>query len=118
MSAGPLKGLMLFAWMVVSLLIFPLLLAPFVLPAHFLLSMLPNCPGEAAGGGILCSLGQGLILLSKGKLNQAVRATAAAIPVYAALIWNQCVAFWFVWTELAGIDTQPRRAAREIAYKP
>jgi hypothetical protein len=118
MSAGPLKGLMLFAWMVASLLIFPLLLAPFVAPAHFLLSMLPNCPGEAAGGGILCTLAQGLILISRGKLNDAVRAAPVAIPVYAALIWNQCVAFWFVWTELSGIDSQPREAAREVAYKP
>ena len=109
-----LRGLLLFAWITASLLIFPVLLAPFLLPVEAILSAVPNCGSLGIGGSLLCALAKGFILVSRGEFDEAVRANAAAIPVYAALVWNQCVAIWFVWTELA-LMRQPAPGARKCS---
>lgn len=39
----------------------------------------------------------GFILISEGRLNDAAGRNRASIPLYAALVWNECLALWYAW---------------------
>jgi hypothetical protein len=99
MFAQRARSVCLMAWLGVSGLGLPALLLPFVFLPHTLLVLLPQT-------GLIASL----VLISEGQLNAAVRESAAGIPLFAALIWNECVAVWYTLGELRRTWRQVRRS--------
>jgi len=90
------------AWLIVSAVIVPVLAAPFLLPPKTVLSLAPKCQWKARYGRecVLCGMTTGFILISQGRLNDALRRNRASIPLYAALAWNEFVAVWYALGQL------------------
>jgi len=99
MFAEQLRKALLIAWLIVSAAIVPVLAAPFVVPPGTILSLAPRCAWKTRYGRecVLCGMTTGFILISEGRLNDAVGRNRASIPLYAALFWNECMAFWYAW---------------------
>ena len=102
MFAEQVRKALLISWLIVSAAIVPVLAAPFVLPPRTISSLTPRCEWKARYGRecVLCGMTTSFILISEGRLNDAVGHNRASIPLYAALFWNQCMAFWYVWAGL------------------
>ena len=99
MFAEQVRRALLIAWLIVSAAIVPILAAPFVLPPRTIFSLAPRCEWKARYGRecVLCGMTTGFILISEGRLNDATGRNRASIPLYAALVWNECLAFWYAW---------------------
>ena len=99
MFAEQLRKALLIAWLIVSAAIVPVLAAPFVLPPGTILSLAPRCESKARYGRecVLCGMTTSFILISGGRLNDAVGRNRASVPLWAALFWNECMAFWYAW---------------------
>lgn len=99
MFPADLKTALLIVWLLVSLLIFPVLAAPFLVPPDSLLSLAPACEWKVKYNREcpLCGMTTAFILISDGCLNQAVEANRGSVPLYSALLWNQFVALWYVF---------------------
>jgi hypothetical protein len=114
MLADRLKATFLAVWLVASTLAFPALLATVLLPQQALLALAPVCTHRAAGSECaLCGTLAGLLLVSHGNLNAAANRGALSIPLYSALIWNECVAVWYALGELLRALT-PRRSRAPV----
>lgn len=102
MFAEQVRRALLITWLILSAAIFPILAAPFALPPRTIFSLAPRCEWKARYGRecVLCGMTTGFILISEGRLSDAVGRNRASIPLYAALVWNECIAFWYVWGEL------------------
>ena len=89
---------LLAAWLIVSAAIVPVLAAPFLVPPRTLLSLMPPCQSKVRYGRecALCGMTRGFILISRGRFDDALRRNRASIPLYAALLWNEFLASWFV----------------------
>jgi len=105
MFAEQLRRALLIAWLIVSAAIVPLLAAPFVLPPGTIQSLAPRCAWKTRYGRecVLCGMTTSFILISEGRLNEAASRNRGSIPLYAALIWNECMALWYL-----GGGMQPR----------
>jgi hypothetical protein len=103
MFAQRIGSVCLIAWLGISGLGLPALLVPLVFLPHTVLALLPQ-------SGLVASL----VLVSEGQLNDAVRENVAGIPLYAALIWNECVAIWYTLSELRRTWRQVRRGRRRL----
>ena len=99
MFAEQLRKALLIAWLIVSAAIVPVLAAPFVVPPGTILSLAPRCASKTRYGRecVLCGMTTGFILISEGRWNDAVGRNRASILLYAALFWNECMAFWYAW---------------------
>ena len=102
---------LLTAWLIVSAVIFPVLAAPFVLSPKTILSLAPQCEWKAKYGREcpLCGMTNSFILISKGRLDAALGRNRASIPLYAALVWNECVAIWYALGEIRWTWERARR---------
>ncbi len=105
-SAAPftdhLKLALILAWLVISTALVPVLLAPLLLPPDTIFELVPICEARARNKVcIFCGMTTSFVMIGHGELNQAVEAHKAGVPLYAALVWNECVAAWFVAGRLA-----------------
>lgn len=91
-----------------------MLAAPFVLPPATVAALAPRCQWKEKYGRecALCGMTTSFLLISKGRLNDALRHNRAGIPLYAALVWNECLAAGYALSALAG-KRQPRLAPAE-----
>jgi hypothetical protein len=89
MFAEQLRKALLIAWLIVSAAIVPVLAA----------SLAPRCESKARYGRecVLCGMTTNFILISEGRMNDAVGRNRASIPLWAAMFWNECMAFWTAW---------------------
>jgi hypothetical protein len=96
MFAEQARTAFLIAWMIVSAVIVPVLAAPFVLPPKTVLLLAPRCQRKARTGRecVLCGMTTSFILISQGRLKDAVGRNRASIPLYAALVGNEGLAVW------------------------
>lgn len=99
MFGDRIRTVCLIAWLGISGLVFPVLLLPFAVLPQTILVLVPD-------SGLIASL----VLVSEGRLNAAVQESAAGIPLYAALVWNECVAIWYTLGELRRTWRQVRRS--------
>ncbi len=111
MFAEQVRTALLAAWLIVSAVILPVLAAPFVLPPNTIFSLAPQCQWKAKYGRecVLCGMTTSFILISEGRLNAALHRNRASIPLYAALVWNECAAVWYAWGGLRQTWEQARR---------
>ncbi len=122
MFLADLKTALLISWLLISLMIFPVLAAPFLVQPETLMSLTPVCEWKVKYNREcpLCGMTTAFILISEGRLNEAVEANRGSIPLYAALLWNQFVAFWYVFGQLrlrrAGAATDPHRQLETEEY--
>jgi hypothetical protein len=115
MLAAEFRTALVIAWLVVSAALSPLLLAIFVLPAEALHSLSPQCEARLQGRSCaFCGMTTAFVAIGEGRLQDAVRAHRAGLPLFAALVWNQCVALWFVVTRVqaAGVPATIRLILR------
>jgi hypothetical protein len=101
--ADRIKTVFLIVWLSSSGLLFPLLLVPFALLPDEIVVRAPD-------RGLIASL----VLVSEGQLNASVQESPAGIPVFAALVWNECVAVWYTLGELWRIWRQLRRSRKRL----
>jgi Protein of unknown function (DUF2752) len=102
MFAEQVRTSFLTAWLIVSAVILPVLLAPFVLPPQTIFSLAPQCQWKAKYGRecALCGMTTSFVLISNGELNAALERNRAGIPLYSALLWNELVALRYTLGEL------------------
>jgi Na+-transporting methylmalonyl-CoA/oxaloacetate decarboxylase beta subunit len=101
--ADRIKTAFLVLWLSASGLLFPLLLVPFALLPDAIVVRAPDT-------GLIASL----VMVSEGRLNAAVHESPAGIPVFAALVWNECVAVWYTLGEMWRIWRQLRRGRKRL----
>ncbi len=113
MFAAQLRTALVIAWLAATLALLPVLLAPFLLSPETIFAVAPICEARARGEScFLCGMTTAFVLIGHLRLDDAVRANHASIPLYAALVWNQCVAMWFVTWKIAA--RWPRRSVRIV----
>lgn len=87
------------AWLVVSLAVALVLLAPLVLADAELDQLVPVCQWKARYNREcpLCGMTTAFRLISRGRLSGATRSHRHAIPLYSAMLLNEIVAvIWLV----------------------
>jgi hypothetical protein len=97
MFAEQVRTSLLAAWLVVSAALFAVLAAPFLLPPQTIFSLAPKCEWKTRCGRecAMCGMTTGFILISRGRFNDALGRNRGSIPLYAAVVWNECTAFWY-----------------------
>lgn len=113
MFAEQLRTALITAWLVVAIIIAPVLIAPFVLPADAIFAAVPLCEAKAQGGECsFCGMTTAFVMIGHGLLDDAYEANHASLPLFSALVWNELVALWFVAT--AGAHLLPRHPIRIV----
>lgn len=108
------KATFVAVWLVASTLAFPALLATLLLPQQALVAFTPVCTHRAGGGECAwCGTLAGLLLVPHGNFNAAANRGALSIPLYSALVWNECVAVWYALGQLLRALT-PRRSRAPV----
>jgi hypothetical protein len=116
MFSDQLRTALLISWLVISTLLVPLLLAPFLLPPQVILALAPE-RGRRTGEDhecAACDMAASFVLISEGRLNAAIRRNEAAIPLYSALVWNECVAIWYALEEIRRTWKDSRRSRKRV----
>lgn len=85
-------------WLVVSGVILFVLLAPLALPARTLFALTPVCEWKAKYNAecCLCGMTRSFIDISRGDFARATERNRGSVPLYAALLANECLAAWFI----------------------
>jgi hypothetical protein len=117
------KTALLIAWLAASTLALPVLWIPTLLPVRALVELAPVCTHTAAGGEcFLCGAVAGFLLMAHGSVNASANRSLLGIPLYAALICNECVAVWYTIGELQRALTPRRSGApargEELSCRP
>jgi hypothetical protein len=112
MFEDQLRTAFLISWLVVSTLVFAVLLAPFLLPPQAIFDLAPACENRIRYGREcpFCGMTTSFVFISRGRLNAAARQNKAAIPLYSALVWNECVAIWYTLGEVRRMWRPARRS--------
>jgi hypothetical protein len=112
MLADRLRTALLVSWLSVSALLLPVTLAPALVSPRLIGELMPQCDARVTSGRecAACALLAGSLLVAEGRLDAAVRRSEAAIPLCAALIWNQLAAMAYAASELKWLWSQVRRA--------
>ncbi len=102
MFIDQLKTALIIAWLIISLALSIAVVGPFVLPADVLFGLMPGCEARAEGHECsFCGMTTAVIMIGHGLPDEAWRANRGSLPLFSALVWNECVALWFVVTALA-----------------
>jgi len=85
---------LLLAWLAASGALLPVVVAPFVVPAHRLQAVAARCRLEHPAGRPcpLCGMTRAWVSIGQGRWDEARRANAVALPLYFALAANGLVA--------------------------
>lgn len=91
MKARDLRLAFLVVWLILGGAILLILLAPLVLPAGTLATMLPPCEWQVRYGRPcpFCGMTTAFILISRGQLDAACRSNPFSIPLYALFVLNE-----------------------------
>ncbi len=104
MFVEQLKTALTIAWLIVSLALLIAVVGPFVLPADVLFRLAPGCEARAEGHECaFCGMTTAFIMIGHGLPGEAWRANRGSLPLFSVLVWNECVALWFVVTALARV---------------
>lgn len=106
------RNALILAWLIASLPLAAIVLAPFLLPADVIYEFAPECEAEVAGESPLCGLTTAYIMIGHGLVNEAWKENRASLPLFSVLVWNGCAALWFVLT--AAGRRLPRRHVRMV----
>ncbi len=81
-------------WLILSALALLVLLAPFVLPARTVFAAAPVCQWKAKYNREcpLCGMTRSFVAISQGEFGLAERRNRGSVPLYAALLCNECLA--------------------------
>ena len=81
-------------WLVISVVILLILLAPHVLPADTVRALAPQCEWQAKYNKdcALCGMTRGFILISHGRLREARNANRNALLLYSLFVLNEIAA--------------------------
>lgn len=114
MPADRLRSALLVVWLAASALLVAALAVPLLLPDEALAVLLPECPQRLRTGRpcLACGAAASLLLISGGRVNAAMRESVLGIPLYATLIWNECLVFLYTAGELRWFWTQLRRVKK------
>lgn len=96
-AASPVRAAFLWAWLVLTLVTVPVLLAPFLLPSQTIFAWTPVCERKAKYGQecALCGMTRSFVLVARGRFKEASLANPGGLPLFAALLSNQLVALGF-----------------------
>jgi hypothetical protein len=85
------------AWLVVSLELAVVLLAPFLLSAETIYALAPVCEWKARRHKecVLCGMTRSFVAISRGDFSEAMRRNRGSIPLYALMIVNEGAALGF-----------------------
>ena len=109
MFAHQLRTALCIAWLAVSVAVYGALLAPLALSPATVYALAPVCQWKAKYNRecILCGMTGSFVAISRGDFQTAARRNQGSIPLYLALLANQCVAFCFALGKL-GRAAPPR----------
>jgi hypothetical protein len=98
MFADQMRAGLLAVWLIISSVILPVLVAPFVLPPRTVFSLAPQCEWRAKHGRecVLCGMTTSFVLISEGRLDAALHKNRGSVPLFAAMVLNDCVAILYV----------------------
>ena len=83
------KKSLFIAWVIISVVILLILIAPFILHEEFLLSLTPTCElNKIEQGCFLCGMTKGFINISKGDLSGAYRVNNFSVYLYLFFVLN------------------------------
>jgi hypothetical protein len=111
MPADRIKTVLLVGWLASSTLLLAAMITPLLLPAEALVVLAPQCPERLTTGHACpsCAIANSFLLISGGRLDAAARQSDLGIPLYAALVWNECLAFLYTTSQLRRLWAQLRR---------
>ncbi|MFC2093111.1 hypothetical protein ACFLSV_04340 [Bacteroidota bacterium] len=88
------KKALFIAWVIISLVILFIQIAPFILLEEFLLSVTPACKLNNIGQGcFLCGMTKGFINISKGYLYRAYRVNNFSVYLY-LIFWLNIISLF------------------------
>lgn len=87
------KGFLL-AWLAASIVLLPVLTAPFLLPAETIYRLEPVCEWKARHNRecALCGMTRGFLAISRGEFQRASSLNRGSVPLYFGLILNELIA--------------------------
>jgi len=96
--ARQLSTSLILAWLALSVAAGGVLLAPFVLPPAALGALAPECQWKDRYHRecILCGMTTSFVAISRGDFRAAARHNQGSLPLFLALLANECVALGFV----------------------
>jgi len=82
------------AWMVISVIVLGVLLAPIILPGATIRRLEPRCEWKIRYGKEcpMCGMTTGFILICRGKFKEACAANRASLPLFLILVTNEICA--------------------------
>jgi hypothetical protein len=88
---------LILAWLALSVAAGGVLLAPFVLPPAALDALVPECQWKAKYHRecILCGMTTSFVEISRGDFRAAARHNQGSLPLFLALLANECLALGF-----------------------
>ncbi|MGA2326739.1 MAG: DUF2752 domain-containing protein [Bryobacteraceae bacterium] len=119
MFAYQLRTALRIAWLAVSLAVGVVLLAPLVLPQETIYALAPVCQWRAKYNRecIFCGMTASFIAISRGDFETAAQRNKGSIPLYLALVANQCAALWFALGQLGRIAPGRYWATEELSCR-
>jgi len=98
MSREEIRLSFLISWLILSLVVLLVLIAPFALSADTIAAVVPICEWKAKYNKDcpLCGMTTSFILISQGGFKAAWLANKASLPLYTAFVVNELTAFLLV----------------------
>ncbi len=114
MLAVRLKTALLVGWLALSTLLLPSLVTPLLLPEVAIAVLGPECERRAVTGEECgwCAVTNSFLLAAGGRIDAAVRRSPFGLPIYAALLWNECLVLIYTTGELRWLIGQMRRVKK------
>jgi hypothetical protein len=118
--ARQLRTALCIAWLTMSVAVCGVLLAPFVLPPATVFALAPVCQWKVKYNRecVLCGMTASFVAISRGDFHTAARRNKGSIPLYLALVTNQCVAFCFALGKLGRTAPLPGWGTEALSCKP
>ncbi len=97
-----LRSALLITWLGLSTLLFPVLFLPFLVPRQAYVALGLGCESipVSEDAPLRISLPASFLCIVQGRINAAVHHNHASVPLFSALVWNECVAIWYALGDL------------------
>ena len=119
MFANQLRSALLIAWVAVSVAISGILLLPFALTPGTVRALAPACQWKTKYNRecAFCGMTSSFVAISRGDFRTAAKRNRGSIPLYLALVGNQCVAIWFALGNLRRAAPLRRWGLEELSCR-
>jgi hypothetical protein len=116
LAAGDLKLAVVIAWLCLTALTLPAVLAPFFLADDTILDWTPVCERRAKYGEecALCGMTRSFLLIWRGNFGEASERNRAGLPLFFGMAGNQLAAVWLVARRLGRGRNSSRARAEEM----